>query len=445
MVFDELFSRHQPLIQKRGVHLDLKGVPPTAERLTELLKIISAARYNVVLVEWEDMFPWKVDKRFRSATAYSVENIKHFLKTAQDINIEVIPLVQCLGHMQTPLSVPGYEKLRADPENPADLNPLAPGAGNLIQKMIDDILEVMPDVKHFHLGGDEVRTLGSTPETKKYIEQHGQEKLYLHHVNPLLEKLNNQNVRPILWADMMVGWSDNSLKTLSEKSDLMPWGYQGHPDNCHHHYSTKNIKRLYENGITLWAGTAYKGADGHNRDLPDIKKRQENAVAWMDIAQRFNFKGIIATGWSRYSTNRVQCEPIDSALDSLINVGVILHDGQPCKGDIDACIEAMEQLDEKRRFLSCKRAMEALTSIRENGWDTIQSLHEQFILNRINPRWANTGIKRQITNLRKIITESEKISQDVKNAFDGLIHNIWIEEYLDTRLQPLKEELEFFE
>ncbi|MHB1155916.1 MAG: hypothetical protein ACYC26_03650 [Phycisphaerales bacterium] len=54
----------------RGVHLDLKGVPPTFERLLSLLDVFAAARYNVLLVEWEDSFPWTVDLRFRSETAY---------------------------------------------------------------------------------------------------------------------------------------------------------------------------------------------------------------------------------------------------------------------------------------------------------------------------------------------------------------------------------------
>ena len=48
----------------------------------------------------------------------------------------------------------------------AGLNPLAPGARELIQAMADDVLARMPGVRHFHLGGDEARTFGRHPETK---------------------------------------------------------------------------------------------------------------------------------------------------------------------------------------------------------------------------------------------------------------------------------------
>jgi len=67
---DKLFKKDLPVVLKRGVHLDLKGLPPTPDRFVGLLKLFAAARYNMVLIEWEDSFPWTVDQRFRSPTAY---------------------------------------------------------------------------------------------------------------------------------------------------------------------------------------------------------------------------------------------------------------------------------------------------------------------------------------------------------------------------------------
>ena len=79
----------------------------------------------------------------------------------------------------------------------------------------------------------------------------------------------------------------------------------------------------------MWGAGAYKGADGHSGDLPDPTRRQENALAWAELTTRFNFDGLIATAWSRYSTHMVQNEPIDAALDTLVLLGVIFHDGAP--------------------------------------------------------------------------------------------------------------------
>ena len=442
MTFDKLFRAEQPIIPKRGVHLDLKGLPPTADRLVELLRVFTAARYNVVLVEWEDSFPWTVDERFRSPTAYTPDDIRCFWETARDLGLEVIPLVQCLGHMETPLSVPGYEQLREVPDDSSVLNPLAAGARDLIQKMVDDILNLMPDVSYFHLGGDEVWTMGKHPDTKAYIDEHGKGALYLQHVEPILDSLNARGIRPILWHDMMITWDSEALKSLANKCDLLTWGYSEHPDTTNHHFNTKYIKRFNDNGIIQWGGTAYKGADSHNSDLPNIKQREENALAWADIAQRFGYEGVIATAWSRYSTNWVQCEPIDAALDSLITVGVILHDGQPPDGGIDACIAALEELDERARFEACKAAMEHLADVRRRGWQKIQSLREQIVLCRTDARRCSSHSKSPwLERLGNILKESEVIAEEVRKAFAKLVEPIWIEEYLATRLTPLHDEL----
>src|SRR5690606_39634017 len=56
------------------------------------------------------------------------------------LKLELIPLVQCLGHMETPLSLPDYKHLRELPHDSYVLNPLAAGARELVQKMVDDVV-----------------------------------------------------------------------------------------------------------------------------------------------------------------------------------------------------------------------------------------------------------------------------------------------------------------
>ncbi len=449
MTFDKLFCKEKPVIQKRGVHMHLTGLPPTPERFVQLLKIFSAARYNVVLVEWEDSFPWTVDKRFRSRTAYTPDDIRRFCKVAKELDLELIPLVQCLGHMETPLSVAGHEKLREVPNNSSGLNPLAPGARDLVQGMVNDVLTLMPEVKQFHLGGDEARTLGQNPQTKAYIAKHGKGALYLQHVEPILDNLNARKIRPILWHDMMIDWDSKALKSLAAKCDLMTWGYNGHPDTAKHHYNTKYIKRFHEHGIVQWGATAYKGAEGdtherHTADRPVIRDRVENAQAWVEMTQRFDLTGVVGTAWSRWSVDTLQCVPIDAALDSLIAVGVILHDGHMPTGRIEACVDALEELGEKERFEACRKSMERLTNVRRSGWQKVQQVREQITLCKLDPRRTSArnpvqGLKGP-QHLHWIVKHSERVADEVRSSFDGLVDPIWIEEYLATRLTPLKEE-----
>ncbi|HXK44545.1 MAG TPA: hypothetical protein PL060_01235, partial [bacterium] len=68
---NDFFVRSTPAITIRGIHLDLKGLPPTPSRLVELLELCAEARINCVLVEWEDMYPWKTYPELQNDTAYS--------------------------------------------------------------------------------------------------------------------------------------------------------------------------------------------------------------------------------------------------------------------------------------------------------------------------------------------------------------------------------------
>jgi hypothetical protein len=444
--FDQLFSKEKPVIGKRGVHMHLTGLPPTADRFVGLLKIFAAARYNVVLVEWEDSFPWTVDKRFRSSAAYTPEDIRRFCKTAKELNLELIPLVQCLGHMENPLSVPGYEKLREVPDKSGSLSPLAPGARKLIQSMVDDVLKLMPDVKQFHLGGDEAWELGQHPKSKAFIEKHGKGALYLHHVEPILDSLNARNIRPILWHDMMIHWDSKSLKSLGKKCDLMTWGYGGDPEDMGKHCNAEIIKRFQDHGIVLWGATAYKGAEGFNVDLPDIGERAENAKAWARVAQSYHYKGVVATAWSRYNLYGGQCVPIDSALDSAINVGVILHDGVEPAGGVDACVDALGELGEKKRFEACKKAMVRLAKTRKRAWELVQQVREQIVLSKVDPGRASA--RNRVEGLKFLkylywdVTKAERIADEIRQSFDGLIPKVFIEEYIATRVAPLRDELD---
>jgi len=440
---DALFREAVPRTPTRAVHLDLKGLPPTPQRLDGLLKIIAAAGYNAVLVEWEDMFPWTVDERFRCETAYTPEQVRQFAAAAAERGIEIIPLIETLGHMQTPLSLPGYEALREVPHQTDVLNPLADGAAQLVHDMIEDVLALLPDCRRFHLGGDEAGSLGSSPAGRDFVAQHGRAGLYLHHYEPILEGLNARGIRPILWHDMMVDWDDAALRRLGEKADLCTWGYHGHPDDSRHHFNSRHVARFAKLGVTLWGGTAYKGADGRDADRPDLAARQANALGWAELADRHGFTGLIATAWSRYSTNAPQCEPIDGCLDALLAVGVILHDHAPAAGGLDACVAALDALGEREHFEACKAALERLAAARAAAWNWTRHLRQQLVVSSLDRRRAPGNEIRQLRELRRAVEEAEQAGEQLRTALGGCIEPIWIERYLGERIEPLREECEY--
>jgi hexosaminidase len=443
---EPLFRKANPIVPVRGVHLDLKGCPPTPQRLVSLLPVVAAARYNAVLVEWEDMFPWTVDERFRGPDAYTLDDVRRFAAAATERGIEIIPLVQCLGHMETPLGVPEYERLREVPHDAFVLNALADGAHELVQRMVDEVAAALPGLRHFHLGGDEAASMGTHPDTRAYVEKHGKGALYLQHVEPILDSLNARGIRPILWHDMMVEWDDAALDALAAKADLLTWGYGDPPETTGAHYGMKHIERFHDHGITLWGGAAYKGANGHNVDRPDLESRQRNALGWARVAERFEYAGIVATAWSRYSTHMVQCEPIDAALDSLVNVGVILHDGEVPTGGIDACLDALRAIGERERFEACRDAMAELSAARAAAWRDVQNLREQVWLSGADPRRRGSDPTfHYVRSLRGGVARVAAAGEAASSAFDGLMAPCALAEYVGSRLEPLRQEAEALE
>ena len=434
-------SLRKPAVAIRAVHLDLKGVPPSAARLPALLDMIAAARYNALLVEWEDMFPWTVDPRFRGVAAYTPRQVRAFHAAAAARGLEIVPLVQCLGHMETPLGLDDYRHLREVPYRCDGLNPLAPGARELVERMIDDVLALTPGIRYFHLGGDEARTLGRSPATAAYIRRHGKAQLYLRHVEPLLDRLAARKIRPILWSDMMHDWPADGLRHIGAKADLCPWGYGGHPDEWRHHSATRPIRRFHASGITLWGATGYKGSEAYDADLVNLADHTRNALAWVEVSRRFGMVGLIATAWSRHSTHRLQTQPIDACLDSLVNVGLVLHDGQ-APGEA-ACQRILSKGGELARLQACRAAMEKMNEMRTYAWGSVRELRQQIVLETAEPRRRSAGeaMACLIDLKRHLEVGGREAHAMLWQAFCGLMPSYWIDRYLGERLDPLLEEL----
>ena len=162
---------------ERIVHIDLKGAPPKPEYFKEFLPMIKKFGATGIILEYEDMFPYTGKLEVvRHGNAYSKEDVKSILKLAKDNNLTVMPLVQTYGHLEWLLKHKNFAHLREDPQFPQVISPCIPESyelilGNLLFSfsfsnlhfiihifidMIDQVIELHPDVPYFHIGCDEV-------------------------------------------------------------------------------------------------------------------------------------------------------------------------------------------------------------------------------------------------------------------------------------------------
>jgi hypothetical protein len=241
---------------------------------------------------------------------------------------------------------------------------------------------------------------------------------------------------------MMPDWPMEWLQRIGRKSDLMVWGYGERPDQTSSDYRTAVIEKFRDAGVHLWAATAYKGADACTMDLPVLQARAQNALAWVELAKRIPFEGIVATGWSRYSAHRPQNEPIDAALDVMLYIGAILKDGEPPAGGIDGCVEQLRALGQADRFVACHDALRDLATARRDAWTHVQHLREQIVLETCDPRRHEGGHARILLGLlRDARRQAEQAAVRVRSALNGFVADRWIEEYLHTRLAAIEAEI----
>lgn len=436
---NEFFLHSEPAIVFRGIHLDLKGLPPTRSRLLEILDLLSAARINCVLVEWEDTYPWKKYPELKNQTAYSIPMVEKFLKKAEKLGIEIIPLVQSFGHLENILSKKRFKKFREITNNVSDLCPLTNGSCEIILDMINDILLTHRNIRYFHIGGDEVWSLGSCEKCQNFIKKNGKAALYLYHIEPILEFLNSKGIRPIVWDDMMRKWNIYELKKIGKYTDLMCWSYARDPFIF---ITRQTIEKFIKAGCTIWGASSFKGSDGPYVDIPDFQARITNMLEWVKYAKTMNLKGVVATGWSRYNTFSSPCESIETCLDTLVLSGKIAWDGQVpdnpslwAKNFLDYC---QKNSIRTAHFKACRSTSEQLQNWRNSAFSRLRHyLHQTHLAGE--PERLHVFRKKELKNSQiEALKRVKHFAKNWEKYHKNLVPQLWIKKYTLSRIEPVR-------
>lgn len=144
------------------VHLDLKGAPFKVTYYDYLFELISTLGGTGLLVEYEDMFPFRGDNlgKVRAGNSYTPKDIRQIQETAEKYDLTIIPLVQTFGHFEFVLKLDTFKDYREVFKYPQVLCPTFNGTMPLIREMIDQVVKAHPKSTYIHVGADEVYHLG---------------------------------------------------------------------------------------------------------------------------------------------------------------------------------------------------------------------------------------------------------------------------------------------
>ena len=220
-----LSIRDWPDLKYRAIHYDTKHHQPTKEYVESFIKEMASYKVNVLVWEWEDKFAYPQTPEVGAPGAFSMEQMQAFTKLAAQHHIQIVPLVQGLGHVSFILKHPKYRHLREISASNWEFCPLRDESYELLFKLWDQAIEATPGSTFLHIGSDETYELGAgeTCGCKAKAAEIGKDGLMQMFIRRCNEHVKSKGRTMISWGG---DWKPNSWQqppkeiVFTDRSDL---------------------------------------------------------------------------------------------------------------------------------------------------------------------------------------------------------------------------------
>ena len=210
-------------------HFDLKRAMWTRDYMDATVDRVKGWGFNAIVYEIEDKFRFLKHPAISHPEAPSREETADFVAACRDQGVQVIPLMQSLGHAECVVGKPEYAHLRESSDVDSQYDPLSEEARALIIELYDEIIDVFQPEQYFHVGGDEAWSLGKSRKCAPVVEEIGVGGLYLGHMLPLFEHLKGRGLRPIIWDDILLTYPEIICRVPKDVV-IMDWDYWMHEE-----------------------------------------------------------------------------------------------------------------------------------------------------------------------------------------------------------------------
>ncbi len=389
-----------PGLGLRGIHLDLKGAMPTAAFLERVVRELGNYRVNAILMEYADKFPYRNHPELVSDDALTGDELDRILEVADECGIQVIPLVQCLGHVEYVLRKDGYERF-AEGDQRDMYCPLGEGRA-LFEELSREVMDRHRRSTYFHVGGDEARHLGHCDACRAAVEAHGMRDLLAGYLEQVVDFVHASGFRTLMWDDMLykldafdriAGLADRVALNLWEYDTTSPrnagirWGERVYAskawvdrdpgeiadygawledlpedDRLRLHALRKPgedlrgdafpwATRYRELGFEVVGAACIKGGGpdwlSYDSVLPEHTERLRNVSVFARVAAERGMSGVIATAWSRFNDTEPSTEALEASLFGFACAGTVLWNPDQQPDDVSNDVAA-------RFFMGCE-------------------------------------------------------------------------------------------
>ncbi|MFX0103839.1 MAG: family 20 glycosylhydrolase, partial [Candidatus Hodarchaeota archaeon] len=296
-----------PDLKLRAVHLDLKHQLHSLDYLKDHLRLLAKFKINAVIWEWEDKFPFKKRPEIKHPLAFTSSETAELMELCQMYGIESIPLVQTYGHLEFVLKLDKYKHLNEDQDKPFDPNhtldicALHDDTIPFLEDIISDVMSYHPRSRFFHIGGDEVYTIGTCEKCKEFVEKHGggddikgKSKLYIQHVNKIIKIVKGYGKIPMIWHDYLLKYP-TFLDELDKDVVIVYWRYGKDKER---EDFTKEIQLFKDKGFNVLAANSVRSDFQFAIPTYSVRFQNIHELNKALVSRPENISGTMATSWA---------------------------------------------------------------------------------------------------------------------------------------------------
>jgi hexosaminidase len=290
-----------PDILKRAVHYDTKHHQDKMTYVKSFIKDLARYKINMLVWEWEDKFAYPSHPEIGAPGAFTLEEMQNLTRYAHSYHIQIVPLVQGLGHVSFILKWPQYKDLREIEASNWEFCPLKEGSYKLLFDLWDDAIKATPGSEYIHIGSDETYELGSCDNCRAKAEEMGKNGLYHIFVSRAAQYLQAKGKKVMVWERPM-GWERNNKaenKVTPAKNLVLTESYE---------YETPDFKYVTEakkQGFEVFAYDPNPGIEPlflpykfRKRDGKTISGCLEDSYNFLKSGSNSGlFDGMIRTSW----------------------------------------------------------------------------------------------------------------------------------------------------
>ncbi len=301
--------RDWPDTKQRAAHYDTKHHQDTRAFVESFIRDLAKYKMNMLIWEWEDKFEYPSHPEIGAPGAFTMQEMQELTRYAQKYHIQIVPLVQGLGHVSFILKWPQFAHLREIPASNFEFCPLKDGSYALLNDLWQDAIKATPGSEYVHIGTDETYELGLCADCKKKEAEIGKSGLFHLFVGKSARLVQSSGRQVMVWESPM-GWTKGRLQAyhndMKQEKPVTP--QKGVIMTESYGYETPDLKYAKESRALGYPVYAYDPNPGIEQlFLPYffVKSKSDTLSGCLENSYDFLkqnlgkgvFDGVIRTSW----------------------------------------------------------------------------------------------------------------------------------------------------